>query len=73
MIIVLRAQISGNLAELYSQMPLEKARDFEVYKKIVYSRFCIAEHLRRKFCSFTKRQEESYSQLGAKLLQFLEK
>ena len=45
--IVLRAQISGDLAELYSQILLEKARDFEVHKNMVYSRFCInAEHLR---------------------------
>ena len=48
--IVLRSQINGDLAELYSQMPLEQARDFTTYKKMVYSRFGKnAEHLRRKF------------------------
>ena len=72
--IVLRSQISGDLAELYSQMPLEQARDFEAYRKMVYSRFGIyAEYLRRKFHSLTKKPEESYSHLGAKLTQCLDK
>ena len=72
--IVLRSQISGDLAEQYSQMPLEQARDFEAYRKMVYSRFGInAEHLRRKFRALTKRPEESYSQIVAKLLQCLDK
>ena len=74
MMIVLRSQISGDLAELYSQMPLEQAKDFEAYRKIVSSRFSInAEHLRRKFCSLTKKPEGSYAQLGAKLIQCLDK
>ena len=47
---VLRSRISRDLAELYSQMPLEQARDFEAYRKMVYSRFGVnAEHLRQKF------------------------
>ena len=72
--VVLRAQVSGDLTKSYFQLPLEKSKDFEVYKKMVYSRFCInAEHLRWKFHALTKKQEESYSQLGAKLLQCLEK
>ena len=71
---MLRSQISGDLAELYSQMPFEQARDFEAHRKMVYPRFGInAEHFRRKFHSFTKKPEESYSQLGAKLLQCLDK
>ena len=35
--IILISQISGVLSELYLQMPLEQARDFEAYIKMLYS------------------------------------
>ena len=45
--IVLRSQISGDLADIYSQMPLEQVREYEAYKKMVFLRSGInAEHLR---------------------------
>ena len=61
--IVMRSQISGELAEINSQMPLDQARDYEECKNLVLSRFEInAELLRWKFRALTKQPEESYSQ-----------
>ena len=67
-------QISGELAEIYSQMPQDQARKYEAFRKLVFARFGIsAEHFRRKFRSLTKKPEESYSQLGHNLVRYLEK
>ena len=47
--IILRSQIGDVLSEIYLQMPLEQARDFEAYRKMLYSQFEInSEHFRRK-------------------------
>ncbi|XP_078243494.1 uncharacterized protein LOC144587289 [Pogona vitticeps] len=55
-------------------MPLDQARDYEAYRELVFSRFGInAEHLRWKFQALIKKLEESYSQLGANLVRYLEK
>ena len=55
-------------------MPLEQAQEYEVFRKLVYSRFGIdAEHLRRKFRALRRKPEESYYQLGANLVRYLEK
>ena len=34
---VLRSQVSGDLADFYSQMPLDQARDFDMFRKMVYA------------------------------------
>ena len=47
--IVLKSQISGDLAVFYSQMPLEQARDFEAYRKIVYSGASLDDYLAKRF------------------------
>ena len=71
--VILRSQI-GVLEEIYSQMPLEEARNYEAYRKLVYFRFGVdAEHLRQKFRSTSKNADESFAQLGARMKQFLNK
>ena len=72
--ILLRTQISGELAKIYAHMPQEKAREYEAFKKLVFARFGInVEHLRWKFRALTKKPEETYSQLGANMQRYLEK
>ena len=58
--IILISQISGELSEIYSQVPENQARDYEAVRKLVFSRFGInTEHLRRKFRQLIKKPERS--------------
>ena len=60
--IILRSQISGGLAEIYAEMPIELIKDYTEFKKLVFARYGInSEHLRQKFRSLTKKPEESYN------------
>ncbi|XP_077790714.1 uncharacterized protein LOC144328922 [Podarcis muralis] len=69
---ILRARISGPLAEIYAQMTEEQSQNFEVYEQLIYTRFGItSEQLREKFRSVTKVREETYAQLGAKIKTYL--
>ena len=73
-IIVMMSQISDELAHIYAQMSLDLVRDFEEFKKLVFLRLGIsAEHLRQKYRALTKNPQESYSQLGANLMKYLDK
>ena len=72
--IVLRSQISGGLAEIYAEMPLELIKNYDEFKKLVFARYGInAEQLRQRFRSLNKKPEESYSQFGANLTRYLDK
>ncbi|CAI5769433.1 Hypothetical predicted protein [Podarcis lilfordi] len=48
--VILRARISGTLAERYAQMPEDQSRNFDMFKHLIYTRFGItSEQLREKF------------------------
>uniref|UniRef100_A0ABM5GM15 SCAN box domain-containing protein n=1 Tax=Pogona vitticeps TaxID=103695 RepID=A0ABM5GM15_9SAUR len=71
---IMRSLISGSLAEVYAEMPVELLKDFAEFKKLVFARHGItAEQLRQKFRSLTKKPEQTFTQVGAQLVRLLEK
>ena len=71
--IILRTQISGELDEIWAQMP-RKSKRIRSLKLFFCKRFGIsAEPLRQKFRALTKKPKESYSHLGANMMRYLEK
>ena len=71
---ILRSLISGSLAEVYAEMPIELIKDYSEYKKLVFARHGInAEQLRQRFRSLTKKPDETFTQLGANLARYLDK
>ena len=72
--IILRSLISGKMAEVYADMPIELSKDYSEFKKLVFLRFGInSEHLRQKFRKLTKRSDETYTQLGFNLERCLDR
>ncbi|XP_078233694.1 uncharacterized protein LOC144583559 [Pogona vitticeps] len=71
---IMRSLISGSLAEVYAEMPVELLKDFAEFKKLVFARHGInAEQLRQRFRSLTKKPEQTFTQVGAQLVRLLEK
>uniref|UniRef100_A0ABM5G5P2 SCAN box domain-containing protein n=1 Tax=Pogona vitticeps TaxID=103695 RepID=A0ABM5G5P2_9SAUR len=71
---IMRSLISGSLAEVYAEMPVELMKDFAEFKKLVFARHGInAEQLRQRFRSLTKKPEQTFTQVGAQLVRLLEK
>uniref|UniRef100_A0ABM5GQE4 SCAN box domain-containing protein n=1 Tax=Pogona vitticeps TaxID=103695 RepID=A0ABM5GQE4_9SAUR len=71
---IMRSLISGSLAEVYAEMPVELLKDFAEFKKLVFGRHGInAEQLRQRFRSLTKKPEQTFTQVGAQLVRLLEK
>ncbi|XP_078239043.1 uncharacterized protein LOC144585766 [Pogona vitticeps] len=72
--LILRSFISAEMSEIYVSMSEDQARNYEIFKKLVYSRFGItSEKLRQKFRQLSKKPDESYSQFGANLVRYLQK
>ncbi|XP_078246884.1 uncharacterized protein LOC144588290 [Pogona vitticeps] len=72
--IILRSLLSGKMADVYADMPVELSKDYSEFKKMVFNRFGInSEHLRQKFRKLTKRSDESYTQLGFNLEKCLDR
>uniref|UniRef100_A0ABM5EWB8 CCHC-type domain-containing protein n=1 Tax=Pogona vitticeps TaxID=103695 RepID=A0ABM5EWB8_9SAUR len=72
--IILRSLLSGKMADVYADMPVELSKDYSEFKKMVYNRFGInSEHLRMKFRKLSKKADESYTQLGFNLEKCLDR
>uniref|UniRef100_A0ABM5GF04 Uncharacterized protein isoform X2 n=1 Tax=Pogona vitticeps TaxID=103695 RepID=A0ABM5GF04_9SAUR len=72
--VVLRSLISGKMAEIYADMPVELSKDYSEFKKLVFLRFDInSEHLRQKFRKLTKKSDETFTQLGYNLERCLDR
>lgn len=66
--IYLCSQISGGLSELYSEMRVEAAKGYQLFKERVKEKFRLTpEHSRREFRKLGKTVEETFSQLGCRL------